>query len=300
MIYTVFSTTNNPIMNWESTLLEYSWKQVNQPGKLIRLLSTRNRTQLPSHCEAQIILTWPWTTHPMTGDRYPVYNKPASLSQWLQLHKPEGTILLIDPDCVFRAPILQEAMEGHPVGQNWVNLNLDLPYPPTGRPAREIVNRFCRNNRELVVGVMIPTLIHTIDLKRIMPRWLELTALIRRDVPDQQGNGLWESDMFAYIIAAAEHGLVHEVGNLGICTHWAPQDVPNAPIIHYCHPIMSKNQEKIWYKGSYIPWEDVPAPDLAEHDFGRDLLQLVDRCRKHQLEADSCPDHTSADINLYI
>ena len=39
MIYTVFSTTDSPYMQWQSELLEYSWKKVGQPGELIRLVA---------------------------------------------------------------------------------------------------------------------------------------------------------------------------------------------------------------------------------------------------------------------
>ena len=97
MIYTVFSTTDNPYMNWQSQLLEYSWKEVQQPGELIRLVASGDRTQLPESSIAKVVHTWPWDLHPVTGDRYLIYNKPASLSQWLAKEKPEGTVLFIDP-----------------------------------------------------------------------------------------------------------------------------------------------------------------------------------------------------------
>jgi hypothetical protein len=58
-----------------------------------------------------------------------------------------------------------------------------------------------------------PALIHTDDLRALMPRWIELTSLIRT-----QSSG-WESDMFALIVAAAELGLEFELGNT---TAWLP------------------------------------------------------------------------------
>ena len=125
MIYTVFSTTDNPYMNWQSRLLEFSWEEVNQPGELIRLVATSERDHLPSSQHAKVIPTWPWDKHPITGDRYVVYNKPASLSQWLTTHKPEGTVLFIDPDCVFRAPIITEVTPGHSLSQKWIDFLLE-------------------------------------------------------------------------------------------------------------------------------------------------------------------------------
>ena len=197
MIYTVFSTTDSPYMNWQSELLEYSWREVKQPGKLIRLVASSDRHHLPQSFFTTVVHTWPWNTHPLTGDCYPIYNKPASLSQWLTTEKPEGTILFVDPDCVFRAPISREVAEDYPVSQKWIGFWPDWTYnPPDQGPQFELIKRFCKKNQDLVQGVMIPTLIHTNDLKRILPRWLELTAQIRQGARNREGEPLWESDMF--------------------------------------------------------------------------------------------------------
>lgn len=278
MIYTVFSTTDTPYMNWQSELLEYSWKEAGQPGELIRLVATNNQENLPQHEHARIVRTWPWDVHPLTGDHYPVYNKPASLSQWLSQEQPEGTILLIDPDCVFRSPITREVEEGCPVSQAWIDYHPNIKlYKPDMDATFDVVKQYCRKNLDLVQGVMIPTLIHAKDLKQMIGRWLELTALIRQGARRSNAKPLWESDMFGYIITAAEYGLVHEPANLGICTNWSPQDVPNAPMIHYCQAIKSKNEEIMWYKKEYRPWLPVSDPQDAQFDYGRDLLTMLKR-----------------------
>jgi hypothetical protein len=278
MIYTVFSTTDNPYMNWQSDLLEHSWKEVGQPGELIRLVATGDREHLPTSRYAKVIPTWPWDIHPITGDRYLIYNKPASFSQWLTTHKPEGTVLFIDPDCVFRAPITTEVTSGHSLSQKWIDFQSGRTYfsSEDGSPV-EWLQQFCKYNRELVQGVMIPTLIHTQDLQRLVTRWLEVTGQIRQGMRNHEGKPLWESDMFGYVIAAAECGLVHRQENLGICTNWLPTDVPNAPIIHYCQSIQSKEGEALWDKRSYKPWERVLDPHRAQHDYGRDLFNIVNR-----------------------
>ncbi|MCZ6799604.1 MAG: hypothetical protein O7F12_03870 [Nitrospirae bacterium] len=285
MIYTVFSTTDSPYMNWQSDLLEYSWKETGQPGQLIRLVASSERDSLPVHRHAEVVATWPWEIHPLTGDHYVIYNKPASLSQWFARENLEGTILFIDPDCVFRAPITREVSVGHPVGQTWIGFRQEgCYYPPSHGPAFELIARFSKKNRDLVQGVMIPTLIHSTDLKMILPRWLELTALIRRDVRNSGGQPLWESDMFGYVIAAAEYGLVHEEASLGICTNWLPADVPNAPIIHYCQTIQNHEHETIWSKRTYRPWDSVPDPSLAQMDYGQDLLEMINRFVAHKTQ----------------
>ena len=286
MIYTVFSTTDNPYMNWQSMLLEYSWKEIKQPGELIRLVASNDRTQLPESSIANVVHTWPWDIHPLTGDRYLIYNKPASLSQWLAKDKPEGTVLFIDPDCVFRAPITTEVHPGHSLSQKWIDFRSDSTYYSSEDNAPiNLIEQFCQHHHELIQGVMIPTLIHTHDLRRLVTRWLEVTGQIRQGIRNREGRPLWESDMFGYIIAAAECGLIQEATNLGICTNWLPADVPNAPIIHYCQSILSKDDDVIWEKRSYKPWAKVQDPQQAKCDYGQDLLALLNRfieSREHE------------------
>jgi hypothetical protein len=278
LIYTVFSTTDSPFQQWQSELLEYSWNQVGQPGELIRLVATATDT-LPVHRYARTIGTPSWQVHPLTGDDYGPYNKPASLLHWLRTEHPEGTVLLIDPDCVFQEAICREAAEGKPVAQKWIGISHD-----TSDEGFALDRRFAfleahgvRPQTRAQLG-MIPTLIHTRELERIAARWLEVTALVRQEVTDQDGRRMWESDMFAYAIVTAEAGLVHELTSLGICTNWSPDDAVDAPIIHYCQAIEGNGGESIWSKYDYRPWRRVAEPTRARYDYGRNLLTLLNRC----------------------
>ena len=80
---------------WQSELLEYSWKRAGQPGELVRLVATEGDKEPPKHRYARTVATQSWETHPNSGDWYPVYNKPASLFEWLHRERPSGTILLV-------------------------------------------------------------------------------------------------------------------------------------------------------------------------------------------------------------
>ena len=273
-------------MQWQSDLLEYSWKRVDQPGELIRLVATDSDT-LPTHRYARAVRTPSARVHPLTGDDYPPYNKPASVLEWLRTDQPSGTVLLLDPDCVFRAPIDREVSEGHPVAQRWVGLSYAEGDDGFGLGPRFAFLRHhgVRPRIRAQLG-MIPKLIHTKDLERIAARWLELTALVRQEVTDRHGRPMWESDMFAYAIVAGEAGLEHELASLGVCTNWSPTEAAHAPIIHYCQPIDAKDGESIWSKHHYRPWERVADPQRARHDYGRDLLTLLNRCVTSRAGAD--------------
>ncbi len=287
MIYTVFSTTNTPYMDWQSELLEHSWKQVGQEGELIRLVATDGSRELPAHRHARAVATKPWQRHPVTGDDYAPYNKPASLLEWLETEGPSGTVLLLDPDCVFRAPLHREVSEGKPVAQRWIGISHEEGDGGFGLgPRFAFLERHDVRPRMPAQLGMIPTLIHTRDLGPIAARWLELTALVRQEVADPEGRRMWESDMYAYAIVAAEAGLEHELADLGVCTNWSPAQAPDAPIIHYCQPIEGAGGEVLWSKHRYRPWERVAEPERARHDYGRDLLALLNRYANRRAAGD--------------
>jgi hypothetical protein len=277
LIYTVFSTTDSPSQQWQSEFLEYSWKRVGQPGELIRLVATEQRT-LPAHRYARAIATPSWQVHPTSRDDYAPYNKPAGLLYWLRTERPEGTVLLVDPDCVFLEPIHREVGVGFPVAQQWIGVSYATDAAGFGLDRRfAFLEEQCVRPRIPAQLGMIPTLIHTRDLERIAARWLDMTALVRQEVTDYHGRRMWESDMFAYAIVTAEADLEHELTSLGVCTNWSPEDAVDAPIIHYCQPIEDTAGEPIWSKHSYQPWARVAEPERARHDYGRKLLTLVNR-----------------------
>jgi hypothetical protein len=217
--------------------------------------------------------------HPLNGDDYAPYNKTAAILQWLRTERPYGTVLLLDPDCVFLAPICREVTESHPVSQKWIGVSHDNGALDFGLDERfAFLKRHGMRPEIRAELAMIPTLIHTRDLERIAARWLEVTALVRQEVTDRRGRKMWESDMFAYAIVAAEAGLVHELTSLGVCTNWLPDDAPDAPVIHYCQAIESECGDFIWSKYDYTPWRRVADPQRAKYGYGRTLLTLLNRC----------------------
>ena len=278
MFYTVFSTNDTPYMQWQSDLLEYSWKRVGQEGVLIRLVATKQPGALPAQKYARCFAAHPFDVHPETGDFYPIYNKPASLLEWLYRDRPEGTVLLLDPDCVFRQAVTRRVAPGYPAAQAWIDL-------PPGKPSSKnpfglgrkfaFLSDACARSDMRVDAVMIPTLIHTSDLRKICARWLELCSIIRQSYRDDGGRPMWEADMYAYLVVSAEYGLAHEPISLGVCTNWPPEAASEAPIIHYCQPITGTDGQELFFKQSYKPWSSVETVVEPQHDYGRDLIALV-------------------------
>ncbi|MEO1397376.1 MAG: PqqD family protein [Pseudomonadota bacterium] len=279
MFYTVFSTNDCEYMQWQSDLLEHSWKKVGQEGELIRLVATQTPDVLPAQKHARCVATRSWDIHPETGDAYPIYNKPGSLLEWVYRENPKGTVLFLDPDCIFRKPVTQTVAPGYPVSQTWINQELLKPSQtnPFGLGEEfSFLTKHCSRVDLPADRVMIPTLIHTSDLRRIAARWLELCRVVRDNFRHADGSMLWEADMFAYVAACAEYGLRHEATNLGVATNWDPELMPDAPIIHYCQTVYDVDGDELFNKRTYKPWSSVEAKSEAAQYYGRDLVNAVD------------------------
>ncbi len=278
MFYTVFSTNDSPYMQWQSELLEHSWKQAGQEGELIRLVATHTPDALPVQKYARCVATRCWDVHPQTGDKYPIYNKPASLLEWVYRERPEGTVLLLDPDCVFRKPVKRTVAPGYPAGQDWIDFPLGEPggETPFGLPQPfSFLKEYCARVDLPTDSIMIPTLIHTTDLRRIAARWLELCGVVRDNYADENGKKMWESDMIAYLATCGEYGLRHEPINLGVATNWDEEAMPDSPIIHYCQAIHDGDGETLFNKHTYKPWSLISTQSEAAQYYGRDLVAQI-------------------------
>lgn len=140
----------------------------------------------------------------------------------------------------------------------------------TGSRAAEVIVAETGVDPGALQGVTWPALIHTSDLSALLPRWLELTVAVRA------ATGLWESDMVAFVGAAAERGLRFAADAIGAFVGWPEDTVAGAPLIHYCQPVLDADGVILWTKHHYRPWEPVGAdPDAAALDYCRDLLRIV-------------------------
>ena len=121
-LHVVFSAECIPAFDWQSVGLFYSFYRVKQPGKITRLLA----------CSEEQLKTYPKTNlemgptfvhrnmrfdhandaeredpfHDQKGRGYASYNKPYSVTAWLEERVVEEEwILMMDTDMFFRAPI---------------------------------------------------------------------------------------------------------------------------------------------------------------------------------------------------
>lgn len=257
-LYSVICTDANPRLAWQCELLEHSFHAVGQPGVLVRLVAAQESDRLPRHDRMRVVRTPAANTHPRTGDAYVPYNRLFSFQTWLQEDEPEGTVLVLDPDMVFRSALDLRVAPGRPVAQRWVDFG-------TGQWLARHLGVDARSLQPLTW----PLAIHTADLARLVPRWIERTAEVRRVLER------WESDMFGLVLAAADLGLVFSLETTCAWMPWPEAEVSGAPIIHYCQPVRGRDGGTVWTKRDYRPWDDAFDPADAELPYCRDLLAII-------------------------
>lgn len=242
-VHTIFSVDGSLYQRWQADLLAHSHWKAHQPGSLTQLWSSWSQ---PPAFEGRTFQTIPYSPHPISGDSYPPYNKPMAILTWLQEASPaEEVVLLLDPDCIFIAPCDLPVKRGAPVAQPISYL--DPAYN------MELVKRHgCK--LESVQGIGIPMLIHRDDLAVLAPLWVEMTEVIRDDPISRRLAG-WTAEMWAYIFAAGQLGLRHQLRELA---RWQMEDQADLPIIHYCYSSANRAKGWQWNKRTYRPWERVP------------------------------------------
>jgi hypothetical protein len=245
VIYSVVCTDVNRFVGWQCELLEYTWERAAQPGELVRVVTAPDGAVLPRHRHARVLRSTPELARTRG---YKAFERLFALAAWLRRERPDGTVLVLDPDCVFRRAVVQEVTPGAPRAQHWVD------FPSRARVAQ---------------AATWPMLIHTRDLEALLPRWIAFTGAIHAVTHR------WESDMYGLVAAAAAAGLRFSLDAIGAYVGWPDELVGEAPIVHYCQDVLAGDGELLWSKRSYRPWAHVAGAERARHAYCRDLLALV-------------------------
>jgi len=260
MDYVLYSTSNSDYQSWQCKLLEYSFKKVNQPGKLIRLCSynAHNSNRPFDTSEISEIIKLPdyrtrWTNYTENVDKdYGIVNKTESLKYWLKNYpglNDTDVVLLIDPDMVFVKAITETVTQGTILGQRWVD---------EGAAGSSAFVKYGNHVKDKIIpetAFMYPYIATVGDLKKIVTRYTSLCYKMRLENYPH----LWEAEMFSLIISTLEQNIqVKTIDNLGFCTTWAEREkynnrefVDSVSIFHYPWSILNKNRETIFNKQDY-------------------------------------------------
>ncbi|MEM1181875.1 MAG: PqqD family protein [Acidobacteriota bacterium] len=204
MISTVFATSPNVRDGWRATILEASWRQVAQPGELLRLAAISPGAE-PRSQNARILLSrLPHAPFPGSHQDARPYLLPAAVLEWLSGDtQAPTTVLLCDRSSLFRAAVDDEVAAGHVMASPWQGLPKPGPGPFGLGEELDELRRVCAEPDLEVPAVTWPALIHSEDLLKLAPRWLELTGLLRANCREWAG---WSrhSHRLAFAVALAE------------------------------------------------------------------------------------------------
>lgn len=300
-LYIVYSMSNSPYQQWQADLLEFSIREVRQPGVIVRLCSLDARFPglevrpsswaytfvTPSYAEVgngafrRFVLAAKRLLKQSASGRYHFYclNKANAMKSFLDSHAGldnTAKLLWLDPDMVFnRAWVPSESMvcQGHVTGQYWWG------YDPA----------WCRENAGDEVAplcpasdnaIMFPFCISAGDMRRIVDLYGRFSVEFYRRTRD------WLSEMYAHVMAMSEAGLeCHPIAALGTCNNWPdglPDDV-SAPISHYTQAMTNLNGGVIWDKRQYTPhtlsrpWRRPPLQGEAATLTDQRTLQMLHR-----------------------
>ena len=276
-IHTVVCTDTNRYGDWQCQFQEATWARANQPGDLVRLVACPDGQKPPSTRWSRVVTTSARNGHPDAPKEYAGFNRLWSLQEWLADEHPTGSVLIVDSDMVFRAPVRSVATPGTVIVQEWFAMSPSSFEATLGPITTADPERF--------EPLTWPMIIDAGDLAALMPRWIELTAVLRRTTD------MWESDMFALVGALAETDLQIQYEDLGAWMNWPESFVAGAPILHYCQAVIGRDGLRLWYKQDYSPWKPLGVdPNDAALDYCRDLLHLLDDHIRSRRDGDDVGD----------
>jgi len=271
-MHVLFSCDNSKYMWWQAEFLQYTYTKAGMRAPLTALVSVTEEKPRTFSCSSVTVSNY---RHCCGEALYAPLNKPGGISDWLRTDRsPDETVFIVDPDSAFMNVIPEPGVApGQAYSQEHRYLHSDLP------ASKVVLRRHCSaklHNRVQPVGIYI--LIRKSDLRRLAPRWLQKSIEIRSDrtCRDALPHNGWVSEMWGYVIAAAESGIHHHIADLSQATG---ENQLSAPIIHYCFPVVKRDAPPwrsgtkgvLWSKWSYHPWQIPLIPSNAPPE-GRALL----------------------------
>ena len=267
-IYTIYSISNSPYMEWQADLLDYSFKKSKQPGTLIRLCSDdegyMNRKRTIS--KNGYTLFTPSFARLAKDIIYAPMNKSSSINYLYSKYNfnDNATIILLDPDMIFVKPWNPTAMlkPNTIYGQKWKGYGYEYCKKTSIEP-----NNCPKDEKDTY---MFPLSIRADDLKKVVPEIVSTAKSSYLQFND------WMVEMSSFLTVCKKYNMdIIGIDNIGICGNWDNANDKDAPIMHYCQPINDKKGNKIWYKQDYKANQDVSNPNEADNLVGYNVLSTI-------------------------
>ena len=267
--YILYSMSNSPYQEWQARLLEFSLREVGQPGMVIRCIA--QDPQYPMRVVPDFgngghtIVTEDFSRH---ARGYLPLNKAGGLREvFKQLRLPPHAIVIcVDPDMIFAKTWTPDVSSGRVVGQRWKG------YSPQFCMATSDASHHPLCPKNETDAVMYPFAATAVDLQALSDAYFEASQY-----PSEE----WMVEMTALVVAVKKIGLeLSTQENIGLCGDWPHADDVDAPILHYCQPVFDHHGKEIWNKRKYKPFDEPPKPDKAENRVGREVLKALHNYRE--------------------
>ena len=283
-LFVVYSAGNSGYQEWQSDLLDFSFKESGQPGTLVRIVSddSKNGRKINKTKLGHTLITPDFSKISETKT-WPVMNKPGSMKFFMDSLSPEfkknnkdSVLVFLDPDMIFVKPWdpRNKFKQGEVYGQKWKGYS-------NGYCSQTSINpELCPKSENSESGpIMFPFAIKLGDFDLISDNIANFA---------KQGylkHNQWMADMSAFVTAIEKAGYKNiQIDNLGICNNWDNNNDPEAPIMHYCQAIKNKDGKEIWGKRRYQrnytygqKWDPVPKPEEATNRVDREVLTILNK-----------------------
>ena len=274
----IFSSEDKMYMWWQAELLHYTFMRTGMRAELTGLIAGADEM----HHNVFTCNTFRVSNYRDRCSNGPLLclNKPGGIAEWAAFDGPsDETVLIVDPDSVFLRSIPDPGPipdgEGHSEEHDYMGAH----YPAN----KLVIDRHCKPSaRASIQPVGIYILINRRSLAELSQLWLQKSIEIASDPVCREalaGTG-WLSDMWGYVIAAAELGIHHYLHGFSQVTG---SNSLERPITHYCFPLMVDTSQRwrpdtqlpiLWSKWHYLPWSYPPNPSASSGE-GRDLLERL-------------------------
>ena len=258
---------------WQLRIYLYHHARVNQPGKLVILMSSKNHKgfKVPHECDApfsgcgDIFLTGDYTVSP-EGDSFVVYNRAHGIREYVEHLEETGEIenysnvLIVEPDMVLLKPMLMVAQHHAPIGFHYFYMEESYFWGNN----TELL-KVCTTRPQDATAIGVPYIISMDDLRTILAPWIKKTVVMRLEQPWVEGHPRsWIADMWGFACAASDMGWTG--------TYDDPQLAPEPPIdqnvfahsacIHYTYgnDVVDKDGNKLWRFDKRDWYHSVPKP----------------------------------------
>lgn len=287
-LHTVYSAGCSPFSLHQAIALDWSWRNVEQPGRLTRIVtgctlesdkSKAMQSVLSGDPRFSVFFTEDWNAEvpkmfsEVKSDHYMAYNRPFALAAWFERTRPkEAYIMYMDADMIFVQPLLYHlsssdvrATEGHPVAQHYSYITAnagetdpgwhDFAVPELcGPECRSLADAQTPNERSFAVGS--PIVMHSRDWVKLLPAWTNYTVFVRSHghVHEatwiKKGDPPYIAEMIAYSLAAVTSGLPHQVVDFTADGMRKDYNPPSdgTRLIHLCYPLRARQANFRWNK----------------------------------------------------